>query len=634
MAIQTKAKKRKAHAHESLPTRVYVFRAYEPVAALDLVLEQLKLAQLLRNELVEIERTRRRERITLLSGHAPEYAAAAQQLARLEAEEQAKRDAGKEAPGHRTYKEIYADRRAAEKQLRVSAAAAQKDDPAIKDALAAIDAQARSSIKQKRAETGTHWGTKGRVEEAMKQAFQQTDPLEEMPHWRRRPDAEAVTIQLQGGLSWEAAVACQDTQLRIEFLPESSGPWPGQVWRPEQNRPAADPQSKRSQKRAFQRRALVWFRVGSEGRRKAPLWAKIPVRFHRMPPPNTQIKWAHLRRIRVGHQITWEFHLVLSATPESSDAWSRPDRATEGTVGIDLGFHKTAAGIQVAMPSGDGDDPDESPLVLPAKLMSAWEKAFELQKTRAEEFWRFHAPFRAWLKGRDIPEWLREETRTIAYWNLGGIRKLIRIASLWRDRRFPGDAAMFANLLKYVKHEKHLNNYESFVRRQAIHERDDRYRKFARAIARRYRTVQLGDTDLVELKRNRKQRELEKEEGLTDAAREIHQRAKRQLQFAALGTLRQFCIEAAAEPLLVPNEHMTRRCHACGHLNTFEVPTERTQQCANPYCSDPVVDQDINAARNIRDSPDGLPPEAAIKRREAARRQRMNSGARTAAGAP
>ena len=158
-------------------------------------------------------------------------------------------------------------------------------------------------------------------------------------------------IQLQGGLSWEEALACKDTQLRIEMIPLEDRPTHSKAGR---FLPRADPNSRRSRE---QKTAVVWFRVGSDDRKK-PVWVKLLTAIHREPPPGTRIKLASLYKTLVGRRICFELMLTLSR-PE----WER-DRGFSGVVDLEIPAKPTLKDDGLHVAHAVGSDGQELSLVI------------------------------------------------------------------------------------------------------------------------------------------------------------------------------------------------------------------------------------------------------------------------------
>lgn len=574
------------------PARIHAFAADAPIEGADEVERQMRLAHRYRNRLVAIELDRRAEYASLMREHDQAVAEAEAALAQRVADVDAKRtaiNAAKQRGRTRAVdveladalRESRAALKAAKAALKAAKVAA-REDPVIREAVAALTVRSQDAARAARQEfarEGLYWGTYLCVEAAAAK-FGCGAP----PRFTPYTEEGTVGIQVQQnaereGLTWEDALSCTDSRVRIQLVPRG---------------PRSDPHSRRSGDiRA--RRAIVSIRVRSEGRQ--PVWARVPVSVYRDPPPGTRITFVHLKRIRIGYGWRWRI-LFFLARP---GGWEDDRPALFGRCGVDLGWRLHADGsLRVAYLVGDDDH--ERDFRLAASHVDRFAKADSLRAIRDREFNAARTEFVTWLKAKlvPLPEWLetmiqprqRDEQATcstpaqlVSHWKSS--RRLYRVVWRWKDHRFDGDDAMYERLETWRKKERHLADWEAHQRIKASSERNRLYRLFAREIADRYRHVAMENMNIREL------RERADADG-TD----LPQDARFLGHVAAVGTLRQYIVEAARAVSRIPAEHTTQDCHCCGHRNVFE-ETQRGRLILRCSSCGASWDQDRNAAVNL-----------------------------------
>ncbi len=342
--------------------------------------------------------------------------------------------------------------------------------------------------------------------------------------------------------------------------------------------PGADPNSKRSQNKFW---AHVQFRIGSTGKGGlVPIWGECIVRLHRQPPPDSEVKWAYLRRTPHGARMRWELQLVMEAP-----SWPK-EQADAGSVGIDPGWRK--------LPNGDlrvayvvGSDGYEEEFVIPQRDLASWDKANAIRGTRDRLFDAIKASLLRFLdSGVELPEWLVQRAANLDRWK--STERLSGLVAFWRDNRFDGDASMFASAWSWRDRNDHLHNYEAGMVVTAVRRRNEFYRRIAAILARRYATARIEKIDWAQLRRRPKDEESDDKKAARALAR-----------IAAPGTLMQYVRERFAEHVLLDAIDTTRSCHHCGHVDTvFDFAAKLVHTC--PRCAT-TCDQDRNAALNLLD---------------------------------
>lgn len=612
--------------HESKPSRIYSYGASVPTEGRESVIEQLKLAHRYRNNLVELELERRKRVDDTLAKLCPELAHVEVELAQREVElEQARtKKKAANAKERKRIKDPVADAsitalrealkvlRARRKALRTSTF---ESEP-WKAAQAEINEWAGGEQRKRRAECGLYWGTYLIVEQSMKGARAGAPPK-----FHRFDGGGRVAVQLQGGLSVDALLAAGDQRLRLELRP--AGVWvPGKrmekiearrmEWRARRAAVSAKAdagsvpelahcdQVLKSLEHAGSRKlgdAVAWIRIGSTDK-GGPVWAKVPIHFHRELPPDATIKWAWLVCRRVGVHYQWRFQFVLSR-----DSWERPDAARSGTVGIDVGWRlvdvlpgaepkkkgvitrpddeewATKKRLRVAVWAGDDGQTGE--LFIPRWWLREWERTETIRGHRDVNLTAVKEALVAWIAASQAPEWLKEETKTLHQWRSAG--RLAALVIRWRGMRWDGDAQGYELAEAWRKRDKHLLSFECQLRDQLQNWRRNEYRNFAAQMRRQYATAIVEDLDLRQFHVLPKA-----EEESPDGALREHVRD------ACLSFLRQALTESMTV-LPVPAQRTTLTCHECGSEEEWDRRElmHTCSSCRNEW------DQDMNAARNL-----------------------------------
>lgn len=366
------------------------------------------------------------------------------------------------------------------------------------------------------------------------------------PRMKRYTGEGSTAAHIQGGMSCDELYACRNGQVRLE------------------------PVSTRYKKTKTVQFAILWLRVGSEGR--APVWTKVPVIMHRPLPPEARIKDVFLHRRKIGTKSKWSVQFVLNNVREKV-------AGGKGIVGLDVGWREVEGGLRVAYYTGN--DGDASQFLLPDRVRPDLDKCSELQSLRDERFNAIVAEIKA---VRDtLPEWLQEATQYIHSWK--NPARLAKLAIRWRDSRYAGDEFLYARVEGWRAQDKHLLEWQSNQRLQAIDHRLDEYRKLAKRLSRKYKHIVIEDIDLKELATATPQDEYnvkkERLNRLRASVRSLH------------GALK----DSGMEVIVVDREFpSSKRCHSCGQLNEIDSgPVHTCGGCGQTW------DRDFNAAMNLMD---------------------------------
>lgn len=451
----------------SKPSKIYRYGCLQPIQGLDSINEQIRKMHEYRNNLCRLELDRRERWNTIVEticqGSAAAKAAvesAEEELEQINADIAAERIIQRRkkitGPLPERRKEmivILKAQRAILKYVKRLVAA----DPKTKAALDALEESTNEAKKKLRAESGLYWGNKSTIENDTN-SFRTGRP----PKFRRWNQEGRIAVQLQKGIPTERALAGTDTRFRIVMTGRFG------VHR----NPLAE----------------CWFRMDSDEKRR-PIWAVIPMVYHRPLPKDGAIKWCYLHRRRCGTIWRWELSIVVAR-----DDWPVEDAAQSGKVAIDVGYKQADDGLLVAR--WVGDDGDSGELIIATEDMEdRWKDAAQRRSIRDHGLGIILEALSDWIKGRggDLPDWFAEAVRSLPQW-----RSQARLAGLilrWARNRFDGDGKMFAECEQWRKDDERKYNSEAGLRARAIRWREHLYRNFVAGLRRRYKTAKVREVD-------------------------------------------------------------------------------------------------------------------------------------------
>lgn len=555
-----------------MSSKNYTYGLQAPVENRDRVLDQLRLANVYRNKLVEIELARRAATDDTLRELCPGLleceaelatvsAAIEDVLAQQRGRNQRARGMADESDFREKLAELKPRRKelaAERKRLRSGSFAA----VATQERLAAVNETAAAVIRAARASCGVFWGSYLLVEQAA-DAFRKGAP----PVYRGFRGEGRIAVQLQGGITWDEASSGNDTRLRIVHTPQTES-------RTARNGTVLPMPGVKRQSQQY----TLWLRIGSYGR--APVWAKWPLILHRPIPETTRIMWAIVQRRIIGGHERWQ--LTLSLRDDTDTAFARRDVAASGVCGVDIGYRYIDDRAQ-RVAYWHGSDGASGELQLPSGKVAEWQKVDDLQSIRDGLHNEARAALRDWLANNPHPEWLDEATEHMHAWRR--LSRLDRLVVEWRAKRFEGDTGITATLEAWRTRERHLWQYQEQMRDQLLAWRKDFYRNFAAMLRRRYRVIAVEDMDL--------------RSAIHDVLRPNEEREtvtaqRRAARFAALSVLVGAIKDSGADVVAVERSGTTSTCFWCGETN--EVGTGVIHTCVG--CGR-EWDRDDNAARNI-----------------------------------
>lgn len=549
--------------HKSLPSRIYSYGANAPITNSDKVDEQIRLAHAYRNRIVEVEHGRRAKVEELLLQLSPKLVKVEAALAEVESAMEALRtDIKKDHISHMSAKAKDPIKQKAIKELKAKRKELYTERKALRTELfsskkwkarqAEIEVASNETDRRIRAESQLYWGTYLLVEQAMSKKRSGAPP-----QFARFTGDGHLALQVQKGITVEELLSGEDQRVSVKL---------GRV----------EVEGTRTAKTGIMRKlgdALCRFRIGSDEGGK-PIFADVPFTMHRPLPPEAQIKWVHLIRRRIATKYEWRLQFVLSQA-----RWEKTDRATDGTVGISMGWRKQPDGtLRVA--SYSGSDGEDGMLALPFRWLVGMGKVRDMQSYRDDLFNEHVTQLVMWLKEQQTKSWLHEATETIAQWH--AIARLASLTLRWRENRVPGDEGMFEMLEAWRKRDKHVYEYQENLRDQLYGQRNDLYRNFAAELRRKYKTARI-----MEIDRSKSQKLPSPEE--TPADKLIRANSRN----ACLSSLERFLKESMTKVTELDPKNLSRKCHNCGSLQEIQTDVHTCTECGESY------ERSENTARNL-----------------------------------
>jgi len=530
------------------------------------------------NRLIELELDKRAAYRATLAAHSTDYADACTEISALEAElsevrssisdqNSSKRSRSVTKSARKEVKGIKAAIRAARKRRGAAKKQALKRDD-VGEAVDLVDERFIVLQKLYRSECTVHWGTRNLIEDAVKQASKsRQDPR--FVRWRGRGENGRVGIQIQGGMSVDELFGCEDTRIQIE-------PVDPRAW---------DPDTPRGERKRLCRTTLR-LRVGSEGPgNRTPVWSTWKdLHVHRPLPDDAVIKWAWVKRKKVGTRYRWS--LQLTVVSDTFDAPAHP--APNSVAGIDVGWRKRLSGLRFAYVDC-GDDHYEL-LLDDAAFVDRFDHADSLLSIRDREFNEFRDVLADWVDG-DSPEWFKADLSHVSKWR--SKERMRKFVWKWSENRFGSDGEMFEAAEAWRKQDRHLHQWHENQTRKTLNRRKERYRILAKKLCERHGVIVLEDLDLSRLAKLPEPEEDKNQHGRSRNLRKI----------AAIGEFRDalelMASKTGTEIIRVDPAYTTMSCHRCGEICDWDAASQLRHACE--HCG-AEWDQDLNAARNLLNS--------------------------------
>jgi hypothetical protein len=590
-----------------MPVIVYEYGLSPPKVNAALVEDQFRLAHKYRNMLTEIELERRAKIRAVMASH-PDMVPFETELAEVLAEieklrgeineiRKVERKRSSTPAQSKRIKELSARARVLRSEIKERRKRVASE---VKPELDAIQAAAVQRRKDERAKCGVYWGTYLLQEAAADQARDQPMP----PKFSRWNGDGRVSVQIQQGLPKEGLWG-ESRQVQIATRIDST------VYDSEVTR--------RGDRRRLYRTTLR-MRVGSTDRQ--PVWAEWGIAMHRPIPDGAVVKVVTVSRRRCNStQWWWRVQFTLDITD------CKPKQRPEyGVVACNLGFSQAESGaIRAGYLVGD-DGFEQEILVAKSDLYRGRDLTPE-QKTKAMTYVRdclaessairgerdkslaeFKVRFLEWYEDfktkvdeDTIPEWLRDRMVHFSQWRSPArVREMmLHWASNSAFGHFYMDSTLglhpsddvrgFQMMSAWVDEDTKAEVKESSLRNKALGDRREAYRIVAAALAKRYKTLLIDDTNLKHLQDGP---DPEDDKGDIPAV-------KYQQRLAAGSELRQVLINAFGTNVVkMKPTNMTVRCAGCGSV---DVEWDRADGFRKHRCSAcrEIWDQDANFCRNL-----------------------------------
>lgn len=569
-----------------MSTRVYKYGARAPHKGLDAAHAEERAMHRLRNMLVEVERDRREAARELVREHHPDIAETETRLDEIETEiselrsELKRRNAEARArrpdtdPATPRIRELRAERRAIIGRHDKDADPCECwrcrrrrafGAPAVRDGLDTLDQEARAREKAMYAERDMSWCNFNAIKQSLGSIRSGPDPRF-MPWTGQRG---RLVVQIQGGASWGELLAGR-SQVKIRKLPLP---------------PNAKPGGRRSKRPYYE----IRMRIGRDARGdNQSRWITSRFVLHRPIPEGSRIQQVWLVRRRVGVTNEWSVQFVL----RHEEKFARADTArAEGPCGVDLRWRQDEDG-NLIVAHVEGSDGHAETLRIPREQIDRIRYPDHLRSIRDRDFDAAKTALVHWLSEHEGPEWLREETKTIAQWRSAG--RLAALIIRWRERRFEGDDQIYERIESWRAQDKHLADWAGAQRRGFEAWRLDHYRRFAARLRWRYETVIVEDADWRELLRRPSAEDADEPEALN---RRWYART------ASPGMIRHVIGESVEDTREAPSADTSRTCSVCGEgpSPSWDPMTEVRYRCINGHS----MLTWRNAARNLLSAASG-----------------------------
>lgn len=608
---------------------VYQYGCPAKVAISDAGMAQLRQANRLWNDLVEIQRKHEAEVAALWETH-PEVAEAAARLAEAELASKEAGAAVKEArqsERSRTVPKELRDRAKAagmalkECRLGLRAAKAAFYDVA-KPAFVALGEGTRAAKKALYAchvqDAGLYWATYNATVQSFETSLGRLyakraagEPSE--LHFHPFVGEGTWTVQLQR----EAG----DPARTWSALTRGTSKWRNTVLPGDTNSDEWDGFTRGERRR--QARTRIAIRIGTTENRE-PEWLTLPVSIHRPVPDDADVTQVQVTRRRVGthyrHSVAVTCRLPAAAAVER-----------KGLVAVDLGWRRRDDGsLRVGVwrgmaPVADvtvsgwlaewirtGDHGRSGEVVVPKSWLEEMARLDGVASLADTKRNALRDELVKWLKERpDAAENLGVTPAELAHWRSAG--RLARLVLRWRQARMAGDESIFARAEAWRCQDRHLVEWESQGRDQLIARRREAFRVVAAQLVAAYGCFVAEDMPIPQLTRKGKPE---------DGPDYMEEAARKSAKYAAAGSLRAAIKLAAAREgvsaMEVPSMGTTKVHALCGTWLDHDFSEQIMAWC--PIC-EMGFDQDVNACENLLRLASG---EVVELSREGARKAKAN----------
>lgn len=591
-----------------MTTKIFDFRAAPPIEAGGIARQHLRVAHGYQNDQIAGERQLRADEDRIVNEACPPGVVAVAARATWWVERwcalarQMRADGRSPKRGESPIAKRIERARQRERETSRALWAAQKAArklPSVRAAISGAIADKMARHKHLRATSGTPgmWGTRGLVDQSVEAAVESTrkrrfgldkkgpaDPSAQ-PRFQRDDGGGRVGVQIIGGLSVADALACAGTQLRIQILDEPAAP---RVAKNGRTLPQRQPGSRRSATGKHPEvRALVWLRVESDEKR-APVWAKIPIRMTRPLPPDAIVMRAWLLVRPVGPRLDYRLQFTLQIPDEP--ARSMP--AAPRTLAVNVGWRQLRdGGLRVAY--AVGSDGREEEIRVQPEVGAAIEHADSIRAIRDRAMETMVAQLRAFGATSAAPESFKRAVRMADQWEAS--ERLMGLLGRWGGTPVGAEGVLVEALAAWARQDRHLHFWEADEQAKALRRRQDcravGYRAVAQRWTREYDRIVVTNMDLSEMAR-----QPDAEEGARGEGR--NQRRNRML--AAPSVLMSAILLAFGKARIDKPDakFATRVCPSCGVVAEDTAPFRLSERVVCEACGE-ERDQDVTHGREL-----------------------------------
>jgi hypothetical protein len=222
---------------------------------------------------------------------------------------------------------------------------------------------------------------------------------------------------------------------------------------------------------------------------------------------------------------------------------------------------------------------DHGQLVLDAAVLWQFSKLNDLKSIQDQHLRVALDALRAWSKSNQPPSGV--DLTRVAEWR--NPWRMVRLYSVWKESRVPGDEVAFATLTAWKERHDHLHEWEANLRDQVIRHRKEIYRRFVGELLRTHGRVFLEDLQIRTIARK-------------DRPEEDHRNYSGGMRVVAAVSLLGRLIQEHGDCVRVSARNTTQECSWCGHSKEWDAAENILHRCEG--CGR-LFDQDQNAARNI-----------------------------------
>lgn len=571
------------------------------------VVDQIRLANQLRNTLVEIENTSDADMAAMWSQH-PEIAAVEEDLtaattileeAIAAAKTQHQQDRTR-TTRPKTSKAV-SEARKRVRELKATrrehiAAAYAVMKPRIEEIRAARKAAIKATYAKYSQEDGLYWGTYNRTLDHHKVAATRIASA--------RKNGQPAQLRFHrfdgsGSITTQVMRSSGDPIRSPKLLTEGASKWRNVIRLPEAC--AAVPAEWATLARSEQRQRGAGEIVMSMGTQHGLL--TVPVRIHRPLPPDADVAMVELVRTRIASR----YETSVCITVKIPD----PEPSSDGPpIAVHLGWRRRPDGstrVATIRSTGGLVVPDGlrdvvachgrwAEIVFPARIDAVAGRPASLRGRRDSMFAPVLEKLATWLEGNPSV-WADDEKlapSNVRKWKSPG-----RLASLtvrWRDEPPAGAEGLLAELEAWRRQDKHLWEWEANERQQTTRHRDQVWRNVASWLTTTAGVIVVDDSSMADLRRKGA---VEQDPNLPGS---VEDAARARAAMVAPGRLRELVTVAAARRgvtvTTVPAAGLSQVCSGCGHKGGGGTVQAASHLIVCDGCGR-TYDQDQNAVKHM-----------------------------------